>query len=193
MKEFNFPKKLVNLVEATLKYAEIKVKTANRASEPIRVTTGLRQGNVLSSVLFNLVLEKDVREANVTGGFSLGETTVSLLAYADDIAILGNNVEKVKSSCRKLMVTAGKVGLQINDEKTEYIIVNRREVNYRQGKIMEIGNHSFKRVSHFNYLGLVLTNDNNIKVEIDTRLKKGNNCYYGLGKVLSAKAVSNNL
>lgn len=58
---------------------------------------------------------------------------------------------------------------------------------------MEVGNHSFKRVSHFNFLGSVLTNGNKIKVEIDTRLKKGNNCYYGLGKVLSAKAVSNNL
>lgn len=36
MKEFSFPKKLVNLVEATLKYTEIKVKTANNATEPIR-------------------------------------------------------------------------------------------------------------------------------------------------------------
>jgi len=39
----------------------------------------------------------------------------------------------------------------------------------------------------------VFTYDNNVKVEIGTRLKKGNNCYYGLGKILSAKAVSKNL
>ncbi|KAL4082894.1 hypothetical protein QTP88_029548 [Uroleucon formosanum] len=136
MKEFSFPKKLVNLVGATLKYTEIKVKAANRASESVGVTTGLRQGDALSPVLFNLVLEKVIREANITGGFSVGQTTVDLLAYADDIAILGNSVEEVKSSCWKLMKTA---------------------------------------------------------VEIDTRLKKGNNCYYGLGKVLSAKAISKNL
>jgi len=76
------------------------------------------------------VLEKVVREANVTVHFSLGQTTVGLLAYTDDISVIGNNVEEVKSSCRKLIKTAGKVGLQMNDEKTEYIIVNRKEVNY---------------------------------------------------------------
>jgi hypothetical protein len=52
---------------------------------------------------------------------------------------------------------------------------------------MKVEKHSFKRVSHFNYLDSILTNDNNIKVEIDTRLKNGNNCYYRLGKILSAK------
>lgn len=39
----------------------------------------------------------------------------------------------------------------------------------------------------------MLTNKNNFKTEIYTRLKEENNCYYGLGKVLSAKAVSKNL
>lgn len=76
-------------------------------------------------------------------------------------------------SCRQLIKTAGKVGLHINDDKTKYIIVNRREVNYRQNEIMKVENHSFKRVFHFSYLGSIVTNDNDIKVEIDNRLKKG--------------------
>lgn len=64
--------------------------------------------------------------------------------------------------------------------------MNREEVNYRQGEIMEVENRSFKRVSHLNYLGSTITNENDIKVEIDNRLKKGYNCYYGMGKLLSA-------
>lgn len=72
MKEFSFQKKLVKLVDTTLKYTEINVKMAKRVSEPVRVTMGLRQGHVLSPVLFNLMLEKVVRNANVAVGFSLG-------------------------------------------------------------------------------------------------------------------------
>lgn len=55
------------------------METAKTASESVRVTTGLRQGDAQSPVPFNLVLEKVVREANVTAGFSLGHTTVGRL------------------------------------------------------------------------------------------------------------------
>lgn len=60
------PKEVVRLVGATLEYTEIKMKTENRASEPIRINTRLRQGDALSPVLFNLVFEKVVRESNIT-------------------------------------------------------------------------------------------------------------------------------
>lgn len=59
-------------------------------------------------------------------------------------------------------------------------------------KIMKVENHSFKRVSHLNYLGSILIYNNYIKVEIDTRLENVDNCYYGLGKLLSSEAISKN-
>jgi len=62
LKEFNFPIKLVNLIKASLENASIKIKIANTASETVRVSTPLRQGDSLSPVLFNLVLEKIVRD-----------------------------------------------------------------------------------------------------------------------------------
>jgi len=40
-----------------------------------------------------------------------------MLAYADDIAILGETEETVKQVCRKLIMMASKIGLEINDEK----------------------------------------------------------------------------
>lgn len=51
----------------------------------------------------------------------LGQTTISLLAYTDDIDILKDNVEIVKELSKKLRKAVGKVDLVINDKKTEYI------------------------------------------------------------------------
>jgi hypothetical protein len=60
LKEFKFPSKIVNLIGASINQTDIKVKIANTISQSVRVTTGHRQGDALSPVLFNLVLEKIV-------------------------------------------------------------------------------------------------------------------------------------
>lgn len=50
----------------------IKFKIANTVSNAVRITTGQIQGDSLSSVSFNLVLERVIRELNVTNGITLG-------------------------------------------------------------------------------------------------------------------------
>jgi len=54
------------------------------------------------------VLEKVIREANIMADFSLAQTTLGLLTYADAIVIIGNSLEEVKSSGLKLIKTAQK-------------------------------------------------------------------------------------
>ncbi|VVC24539.1 Reverse transcriptase domain [Cinara cedri] len=78
------------LIEATLKNTEIKVKVASKASSPVKVTTGIMQGDVLSPILFNLVLEKVIRRINISvdGATVLQNSNINLLAYADDIVLL---------------------------------------------------------------------------------------------------------
>lgn len=40
--------------------------------------------------------------------------------------LLGNNINTVKSLCVRLIAAAKRVGLKINEEKTEYMEVRRR-------------------------------------------------------------------
>lgn len=58
-------------------------------------------------------------------------------------------------------------------KKIKYIILIKKEINFQQYQIMEVENHSFKKLPHFSYLGSIpVANNNFIKVDIDTRLKK---------------------
>ncbi|KAL5238720.1 hypothetical protein ACI65C_006130 [Semiaphis heraclei] len=76
-----------------------------------------------------LVLEKRVREINASEGIELGQVKIGLIAYADDIALLGDNIEMIKSLGKKLIKAAENVGLTLNDDKTEYLIVSRKLLN----------------------------------------------------------------
>jgi len=57
---------------------------------------------------------------------------------------------------------ARKLGLQINQEKTKYMIVVRK-YSLKQNKIghLKIKNYKFERAENFKYLGVILNEDNN--------------------------------
>ena len=52
--------------------------------------TGLKQGDTLSPVLFNLVLQKVIQSIKmVPSGIKIGKEQLNVLAYADDIELIG--------------------------------------------------------------------------------------------------------
>jgi len=82
----------------------------------------------LSPVLFNLVLEKVIREINIgrDEGVRMNRTCFSLIAYADDMVLLGEDEQKLIGLCGRLIESAKKVGLHLNMEKTQYMKVSRK-------------------------------------------------------------------
>jgi hypothetical protein len=80
MSEHNFLTKLICLTKATLTIVTCCVKIQNDCSESFETRQGLRQADVLSTLLFNVVLEVIVRRANLqtTGKIYNKKTTTSI-------------------------------------------------------------------------------------------------------------------
>jgi len=91
------------------------------------------------------------------------------------------------------MDAASKVGLRINDKKTEYMKLNRRDRTYRYGECMNIDGHIFYRVLQLRYSGVLLTQGNELKVEILKKIQLAINCYFGMGTMLKSRSISLNL
>jgi hypothetical protein len=162
-------------------------------SQPVEVVSGLRQGDAIFPILFNLVLEKIVRETNLCEGVELGRSTINILAYADDIALLERSREMIIKMGKSLIKAAEKVGLRINEEKTEYMVVSRRNGNLVQEEFIEVEEYKFRRIDQFKYLGSIITQDNDIKTEISMRLQSANKCFFGLSNIFRSRAISKNL
>jgi hypothetical protein len=80
---------------------------------------GLRQGDVLSTLLFNVVLEVIVRRANLqtTGTGTIYNKETQLLAYANDIDIVGRSQSAVQDAYLALERETAKVGFNINEQQ----------------------------------------------------------------------------
>jgi hypothetical protein len=95
MSELNFPTKLICLTKATLTIVTCCVKIQNDCSESFETRQGLRMGDVLSTLLSNVVLEVIVRQANLQTTGTIYNKETQLLAYADAIDILGRSQSAV--------------------------------------------------------------------------------------------------
>jgi hypothetical protein len=161
IREFNFPQKLIKLVEISIMETFIKVKVGSSQTEPILVKSGLRQGDSMLLVLFNIVLEKVIRAMKVRPdkGVKLQDSSIGLLAYADDLVLMEESPNVLKSLFDRLQRLAAKVGLQINETKTEYMVVGRRETAGAYPSL-NVRNYVFNRAKQFKYLGSVITEKN---------------------------------
>jgi hypothetical protein len=106
------------------------------------------------------------------------------LVYADDINLLGDSVNIIKENSKTLLEASRGIDLEINAEKTKYMIMSHNPTS-GQNQNIRIANESFEKVAKFRYLGMTLTNQNSIHDEIKSRLNSGNACCYSVQNPLS--------
>lgn len=82
------------------------------------VKNGLKQGDALSSLLFNCAVEYAIRKVWVNQDGLKVNGTHQLLVYADDVNILGGNVYNVKENSEALVVGSKESGMDVNVDKT---------------------------------------------------------------------------
>jgi hypothetical protein len=81
------------------------------------------------------------------------------------LMILGGSIRIVRKNTEALLIASKEIGLEVNAEKTKYMVMSRDQNAGQNGNI-QIGNESFETVEQFKYLGTTLTNQNSIREEI---------------------------
>lgn len=168
MQNENIPTTYINAVRALYTGMRCHIKTGAKISEQsFAVTKGLRQGCCLAPTLFKMYLKQALanwKRYCRNMGIEVDGEFIYTLHYADDQVICAEDDIDISYMLRKLKQEYARWGLQINIDKTQYMVAGGK------GEDLVLEDCRIKNVENYIYLGTNVTSLGGSGAEINRRM-----------------------
>ena len=159
---------------------EATVRTGHGTTDWFQIGKGVCQDYILSPCLFNYYAEyimRNTQRDEAQAGINIARRNINNLRYADDITLMAESEEELKSLLMKVKEESEKVGLKLNIQKTKIMA---------SGPISswQIGGET---VADFIFLGSKITTDGDCSHEIKRRLLLGRKVMTNLDSILKSR------
>ena len=150
--------KMLKSLKSLYEHVQCTVRINGCHSEWFEVQTGLKQGCILSPLLFNSFVNDlihAIRALNCGVPFR-DDDSLSILLYADDIVLLSEDVQQMQVMLNCLDTWCKNWGLDINYDKSKAIhfrTASKPKTEYR----FVCGDSNLELVSQYKYLGVIFT------------------------------------
>ncbi len=164
------------------------------------MSTGVLQGDVLAPFLFIIVIDYVMRKSEKLGDKTFGFIThprtcsrepdivLNDLDYADDIAQLERNQQRAQEQLNYTNDNSKTVGLEINDKKTEQMIVFPE--NDQQDILpLRLNDKDIKIVTNFKYLGSLMESS---EIDIQSRKAQAWAAFWKMKNIWTSKSININ-
>lgn len=118
---------IINLIINMYKGSNSRITAADGRTAKIFLRLGVKQGDPLSPILFNLSIDPLLYALDEYGkGIEVGsDFTVTSLAYADDLLILSDSWEGMKRNLEIVDLFSEQCGIRTNPSKTHAFLLSR--------------------------------------------------------------------
>ena len=143
------------------KRSQTRLQSGGKTSEPIFSSQGVKQGDLLSSILFIFLIDWIAEKADTKIGFKLAGEILLILLYCDDMVLLASSLEDLQRQTELIVAALAQVGLSVNPKKCaiQAIRVDRTHKLWYvdSGAVVQVHGESFPALSisdPYKYLGL---------------------------------------
>lgn len=168
------PSKYIGIIKSLYNGSTCKVVHDQVLGEPIPMTAGVKQGCLLSPLLFIILLDDVMRKVTVTPrGIAWNDIShLEDLEYADDIVLISSSLPDLQIKLDSLREEALDKGLRINARKTVEMRVQSCE-----NRPLRLNGTPLESVAKFVYLGSTVTNSGGSDDDVDARIRKAKGAF----------------
>ncbi|XP_065319948.1 uncharacterized protein LOC135927702 [Gordionus sp. m RMFG-2023] len=186
LEEVNTPTSLVKILKNIYNDYSIQIIHAGHKSTKIPVKIGLKQGCVLSPLLFNFITNYIIKRVTKQCLAQIPIVKFNILAFADDICIIGDSISHLQLLVDMMTQVADFFGLKINIDKTKLMTSIFSPPNMN----LTIQVRKIAEVQQLKYLGVILNRKGNTKLDLIAKINKGRLKYRSFMKIWSSNQLS---
>ena len=148
LRHYGIPQEMVNAIRVLYDNSGSQVYIDGKYSPRFDVKTGILQGDVLAPFLFIIVMDYIIKTTEQSGQYGFKshpksgsrnpEKSVSDLEFADDAALLDDELQKAEQHLQKLNDSSLPTGLIINTDKTVFLNLVDKQTIKLNGKDLEV-------------------------------------------------------
>ena len=190
LRHYGIPIKLVNLIKCMYNGFTGQVISNGKLSDTLQIKTGVRQGCLLSPLLFLVAIDWTMKKSvdgQRTGLQWTPFTQLEDLDFADDLALISGTHTQMQQKTNKLHEHSKQLGLMINVGKTKVIRINTKS---HQG--INIKEQPLENVAEFVYLGSNISTDGGADKDVELRISKARHAFRTLRPVWLSSQLSKN-
>jgi hypothetical protein len=168
LRHYGIPVKISNIMQILYYDTRYQVIHNSSLSKPFKVITGVRQGCMLSPIIFTMVIDWIMKTSmNPPRGMQWTITSkLEDLDFADNVSLHSHQLQQMQQKTESLYQTAKSTGLEINIDKTKNL-----RINAQQNDPITLNGNDIEDISHFTYLGSIVNTTGG--ADEDIRIRKG--------------------
>ena len=178
--------KIVRIISSMYVNTRAKYALGDIETEWVYSQRGVRQGCILSPLLFSLYTEELILRAKRTGlGMKVGNERLVILMYADDVIIMCESGEDLQEVLDAVSEYGRDFSVKFSADKSKVLVVNGEQEDVERE--WELGDIRVKRTNEYKYLGVML-NERGSEQVMQEKLSKANQWYGRLASVARWRA-----